>query len=161
MCLHPARCRWSIHYHHLGWWPTTIRLIQSINAMDEGWNMLTMGNYWFGWSHKNNRHQNNSSRKLYHYILQHEHMECANPVATPLDPNVKIRLNPEGNEGSWSNSFAKLLGELQFLPNATRPDIAHTINRLAAYTANPSLQHTGALKQVLRYLAGTKSYGIT
>ena len=35
------------------------------------------------------------------------------------------------------------------------------MNRLAAYTANPSLQHTGALKRILRYLAGTKSYGIT
>ena len=42
-----------------------------------------------------------------------------------------------------------------------RPDIAHTINRLAAYTANPSPQHMGALKRVLRYLAGTKDYGIT
>ena len=88
-------------------------------------------------------------------------MECANPVATPLHPNVKIGPNLEGNEGSRSNSFAKLLGELQFLTNATRPDIAHTINRLAAYTTNPSLQHTGALKRVLRYLSGTKSYKIT
>ena len=76
-----------------------------------------------------------SQQKYIESILQHEHMECANPVATPLDPNVKIRPNPEGNEGSQSNSFAKLLGELQFLTNATRPDIAHTINRLAAYTA--------------------------
>jgi hypothetical protein len=35
------------------------------------------------------------------------------------------------------------------------------INRLAAYTANPSLQHTSALKRVLRYLIRTKDYGIT
>jgi hypothetical protein len=32
---------------------------------------------------------------------------------------------------------------------------------LAAYTTNPSLQHVGALKRILRYLAGTKSVGIT
>ena len=57
--------------------------------------------------------------------------------------------------------FTKLLRELQFLANATRSEIVHAINRLAAYTANPSLQHIGALKQVLQYLAGTKSYGIT
>jgi hypothetical protein len=35
------------------------------------------------------------------------------------------------------------------------------VNRLAAYTANPSLQHTSALKKILYYLAGTKTYGIT
>jgi hypothetical protein len=37
----------------------------------------------------------------------------------------------------------------------------YAVNRLAAYTANPSLQHTGALKRILCYLIGTKSYGIT
>ena len=35
------------------------------------------------------------------------------------------------------------------------------MNRLAAYTANPSLQHVTTLKRILRYLAGTKNYGIT
>jgi hypothetical protein len=35
------------------------------------------------------------------------------------------------------------------------------VNRLAAYTANPSLQHTGALKRILRYLSGTRTHGIT
>jgi hypothetical protein len=44
--------------------------------------------------------------------------------------------------------------------NATRPDIAYTVNRLASYTANPSLQHVGVLKRILRYLAGTKAYRI-
>ena len=101
-----------------------------------------------------------SQEKYIEAILRRENMENANPVSTPLDPNVKIGPNPDGKVGNRSNSFAKLLGELQFLANATRPDIAHAINRLAAYTANPSLQHTGALKRILRYLAGTKAYGI-
>jgi len=35
------------------------------------------------------------------------------------------------------------------------------VNRLAACTANLSLQHVTALKQILRYLAGTKNLGIT
>ena len=47
------------------------------------------------------------------------------------------------------------------MANATRPDIAYAVNKLSAYTANPSLQHTGALKRILRYLAGTKTYAIT
>jgi hypothetical protein len=64
----------------------------------------------------------------------------------PLDPNVRIESNPDGNEGDRSNAYAQLLGELQFIANATRPDIAYAVNRLASYTANPSMQHQTALK---------------
>ena len=94
-------------------------------------------------------------------ILEREGLSGINSVGTPLDSNVKLEPNPDGNEGSRSNSFAKLLGELQFLANCTRPDIAFTVNRLASYTANPSLQHFAAIKRVLRYLAGTKDQGLT
>ena len=93
-------------------------------------------------------------------ILKKEGLERANLVAMPLDPNVPLVPNPEGNEGDHSNSFARLLGELQYIANATRPDIAYAVNRLASYTANPSLQHIGALKRILRYLSSTKTHGI-
>src|SRR5271168_1085547 len=73
------------------------------------------------------------------------------------EPNFGIARN----EGNHSNSFARLLGELQYLANCTRPDITFAVNRLASYTANPSLQHFAAVKRILRYLAGTKDLGIT
>jgi hypothetical protein len=79
----------------------------------------------------------------------------------PLDPNVALEPNPDGNAGDRSNSYTRLLGELQFLANATQLDIAYAVNRLASYTANPNMQHTTALKRVLRYLSGTRTYGIT
>jgi hypothetical protein len=102
-----------------------------------------------------------TQEKYIENILKREGMFDANPVGMPMDPNIKINPNPEGNEGNRSNYYAKILGELQFLSNATRPDIAYAVNRLAAYTANPSLQHVGALKRLLRYLKGTKNLGIT
>jgi hypothetical protein len=55
----------------------------------------------------------------------------------------------------------RLIGELQFLANVTRPDIAFTISRLSAYTVNPTMQHVSTLKCVLHYLSGTRTYGIT
>ena len=102
-----------------------------------------------------------SQQKYVENILRQEHMIDANPVGTPLDPNIQIGPNPDGNQGNRSNSYARLLGELQWVANVTRPDITYAINKLATYTANPSLQHVGALKRVLRYLAGTKNLGIT
>jgi hypothetical protein len=102
------------------------------------------------------------SQKIYiKSILEREGLSDINSVSTPLDSNIKLEPNPDGNEGNRSNSFARLLGELQYLANCTRPDIAFAVNRLASYTANPSLQHFAAVKRILRYLAGTKNLGIT
>jgi hypothetical protein len=94
-------------------------------------------------------------------ILQSEGMQDANPVSTPLDTNIKLEPNPEGSVGNRSNSFTMLIGKLQYLATATRPDIAFAVNRLAAYTANPSLIHYTAAKRILRYLKGTINLGLT
>ena len=85
----------------------------------------------------------------------------ANPAAIPMDLNTTLAPNPDKNELNCSNSYAKLLGCLQFISNSTWPDISYAVNKLAAYTANPGLQHHGAIKQILRYLAGMKTLGIT
>jgi len=82
-------------------------------------------------------------------VLEHKGLSEINSIATPLDLNVKLKLNSDGNEGSRSNSFARLLGELQYLVNCMRPDILFAVNRLATYTANPSIQHVTTLKRVL------------
>jgi len=63
-----------------------------------------------------------SQRRYIESILKKEGLEHANPVGMPLDLNTPLKPNPEGNEGNRSNSFARLLGELQFITNATRPD---------------------------------------
>jgi hypothetical protein len=102
-----------------------------------------------------------SQRRYLENILRKEKMDRANPVGMPLDPGISLEPNPDGNDGNRSNSYARLIGELQFLANATRPDITYAISRLSSYTANPTMQHVTALKRVLRYLSGTRSYGIT
>ena len=79
----------------------------------------------------------------------------------PMDPNIKLAPNPDNNKLNCSNSYAKLLGCLQFISNSTRLDISFAVNKLAAYTANLCLQHHSAIKQIFRYLAGMKTLGIT
>ena len=60
-----------------------------------------------------------SQHRYLENILQKEGMEKANPVGTPLDPGVTLEPNPDRNVGDWSNSYTRLIGELQFLANAT------------------------------------------
>ena len=87
-----------------------------------------------------------SSSKYINSILLREDLGRTNSVSTPLNPNITLVPNPEGSNGDQSNLFASLLGELQYITNATCPDIAYAVNRLATYTANPSLQHHTTLK---------------
>ena len=49
-----------------------------------------------------------SQIKYIESILWREGMECCNAVSTPLDPNVPLLPNPEGNKGSRTNSYALL-----------------------------------------------------
>jgi Reverse transcriptase (RNA-dependent DNA polymerase) len=102
-----------------------------------------------------------SQEKYIENVLLKEGMVDANPVGMPMDPHINFEPNPDDNELNRGNWLAKLLGSLQFISNSTRPDISYAVNRLAAYTANPGLQHHGAIKWILRYLAGTKTLGIT
>ena len=94
-----------------------------------------------------------SQKRSIENILEQQGLTNANPVRMPFNPNVKILPNPDRNEGNWSNSFTELLGELQY--------IAFAVNRLASYTANPSMQHVTVLKRILHYLSGTREHGIT
>ena len=41
-----------------------------------------------------------SQEKYIEKILKREGMLDANPVSMPIDPNILIKPNPEGNEGS-------------------------------------------------------------
>jgi len=88
-------------------------------------------------------------------ILKKFKMIDANPVSMPLDPNIKLKPNDDGCKPNHSNDYTLLLGSLQYLAIAMRPDIAYAINWLAVYTTNLSFEHYGAAKRLLRYVKGT------
>src|SRR5260370_33221487 len=87
-----------------------------------------------------------SQKKNIESILARQGYTDINSIVTPLDPKVKLEPNLDGNQGDRSNAYAQLLGELQYVANATRPDITYAVNRLVPYTANPDLKHQPELK---------------
>ena len=90
-----------------------------------------------------------SSSKYIESILLREGLGRSNSISTPLDLNITLVPNPNGNVRDRSNTYASLLGKLQYIATAMHPDIAYVVNRLASYTTNPSLQHHTALKRIL------------
>jgi len=73
-----------------------------------------------------------SQQKYIENLLKKEGLADANPVAMPMDPHIQLVANPEANELNRSNSYAKLIGELQYIVTCTHPDISYAVNRLAA-----------------------------
>jgi hypothetical protein len=56
------------------------------------------------------------------------------------------------------NNYRELIGSLQYLALATRPDINFATSKLAQFLTNPGRVHLQAALRVLRYLKGAKRW---
>ena len=57
--------------------------------------------------------------------------------------------------------YQRLVGALQYLVTATRPDIANAVRFLASHTHDHTITHWHLAKRVVKYLKGTSSLGLT
>ncbi len=57
--------------------------------------------------------------------------------------------------------YRELIVCLLYLTRRTRPDIGYAVSVLCRLSSDPSRHHLVAAMQVLRYLAGTRDYGIS
>jgi hypothetical protein len=89
-------------------------------------------------------------------------MENSSPMSTPLDPHVILHKHEDQpSDKIGGGLYAVAVGSLMYAAMCTRPDIAFAVQTLSQFTSNPGPEHWTAVKQVFRYLNGTRSYGIT
>lgn len=95
-------------------------------------------------------------------ILTSNNMADDNPRSTPLpknadydDSNSSPQLPPSDTE-----RFQSTLGDIRYLADGTRPDIAYAASRLAKHTHKPTTAHQHLLKHLTRYLKHTTHSGI-
>src|SRR4029453_18521445 len=92
-------------------------------------------------------------------ILERFGMENSHPVATPLDPNVKLIKTPDDEKYDILDYWSAI-GSLMYAAVGTRPDIAFAVQALSQFLNNPGPTHWTAVKHVFRYLNGTRNLGI-
>ncbi|XP_059282108.1 secreted RxLR effector protein 161-like [Lycium ferocissimum] len=94
-------------------------------------------------------------------------MDNAHPLSTPMvihsletskDPFRPQKENKElfGPEVPYLSA----IGALMYLANATRPDIAFSVNLLARYSSFPTRRHGNRIKHILQYMKGTIDMGL-
>lgn len=84
-------------------------------------------------------------------------MGNCNPVHVPMEhrPKLsKVSLNPPTD----ATLYRSIVRSLRYLVH-TRPDIAFAVGYVSRFMEHPTTEHYGAVKHLLRYIAGTKSYG--
>ncbi|GJW23274.1 retrovirus-related pol polyprotein from transposon TNT 1-94 [Tanacetum coccineum] len=77
---------------------------------------------------------------------------CKDDPFRPRDVDEEI-LGPEV-------PYLSAIGALMFLAGHTRPDIAFSLNLLARFSSCPTRRHWNGVKQIFRYLQGTKDMGL-
>ena len=86
-------------------------------------------------------------------------MENSKPCKMPMDPNIRLTKTPE-EESHDIPEYGAAIGSLMYASIGTRPDITYAVQSLSQFTNNPSPEHWTAVKQVFRYLNGTRDLGI-
>src|SRR5882762_1916499 len=86
-------------------------------------------------------------------------MASAHPVKSPMDAGLLIDDDPDPTIDK--KEYQRGTGSLQWLCCKTRPELSRVASLLATYNAKPTNKCWTALKHALRYLAGSKTRGIT
>jgi hypothetical protein len=98
-------------------------------------------------------------RKYVEKILQKYHMQSAKVCAFPALVDQDLD-EPGESRDADKQIFQEMLGSALYLVNGTRPDIGFAVTNLARFSTNPKELHLNALKNVYRYLLGTKHLGL-
>ena len=91
-------------------------------------------------------------------LLQHAKLGECNAATTPLEARAQFT-NKEGRSTVNSIVYQSLIGSLRYLTHM-RPDLLFSVGILSRYMENPNQEHYNGVKQVLRYVKGTKDYGL-
>ncbi len=99
-----------------------------------------------------------TQKKYVEDMLKSFNMLGSKTAATPM--NINEKLWSGDNTGiTEASMYRSLIGRLIYVTHS-RPNISFSVGVLSRFMHNPSKLHFGAAKRVLRYLAGTKDYGI-
>ena len=101
-----------------------------------------------------------SSKGMIEDLLKRCQFQNSRPVSTPMDFNQVFVSNEKICSQEDQQLFSSLMGSLLYIAGSFIPDITCAVSVLSQFTSNPSEEHFRGLKRILRYLNGTKDFGL-
>lgn len=91
-------------------------------------------------------------------ILEKNGMRECNPCQTPMETRLKLsKLSTEPLVDV--TVYRSIVGSLRYLVN-TRPDLVFAVGYVSRFLEEPHKDHMMAVKHILRYVKGTKNWGL-
>lgn len=100
-----------------------------------------------------------------HYIeetlKEHElDLQTSFSVSTPANGYDNLIAPLDNDSAADSREYQRLIGKLNWIVRATRPDIAFVTQKLSQFIQNPTIRHLGGAVHLLKYLGNTREYRI-
>jgi hypothetical protein len=90
-------------------------------------------------------------------IVEISGMKGCNPVDTLMEQHIKL-LPGKPELVANATKYRSVAGSLRHLMNS-RPDLAFSIGMVIRFMETPNSEHWGAIKRIIRYVAGTTELG--
>ena len=100
------------------------------------------------------RKQSAYSKKL---LQQFKIAEC-NPIKYSIEAKLQLGKDAEGNLVN-STKYRLVIGSLRYLTH-TRLNLSYVAGIMSRYMEKPTMMHNQAVKQILRYVKTSTSYGL-
>lgn len=97
------------------------------------------------------------SKYVLDLLKKFEMVDC-NAANTPAEVGLRLEKEPE-EEVVDPTTYRRMVGSLRYLCN-TIPYLSYSVGVISRYIECPKVSHLNVVKQILRYLQGTHSYGI-
>jgi transposase InsO family protein len=109
-----------------------------------------------------------SQRKAIEDLLVMLGMENCNGAKTPMEEKLRLSAIKQEEMSTVeraateerTGTYGKVVGVLGWISEWTRPDITQATNYLRRFCSAPPQESWNAVKRVVRYLAGTKDFGL-
>uniref|UniRef100_A0A0A9Z9C0 Copia protein n=1 Tax=Lygus hesperus TaxID=30085 RepID=A0A0A9Z9C0_LYGHE len=96
-----------------------------------------------------------SQKSLIDKIIQHFNMTDCKIASVPVEPGLNL-LKADISESNLP--YRELLGSIMYLMLASRPELCFAVSYFGRFQNNYDSTHFKALKQVVRYLKGTRDH---
>ena len=92
--------------------------------------------------------------------LEHAKSE-ETPLPTKCKPTIDDAPKTDADKEEMKGTpYQSAIGKLLYLAMGTRPDIAYHVSALSRFVNNPGKTHWKQVKHVIRYIKGTRNYGL-